>query len=37
VLQVLPALEVAGLVQWTEAGWRLAPRPPRARSGESTR
>lgn len=28
VLQQLPALEVAGLVEWTGAGWRLAP-PPR--------
>jgi DNA processing protein len=25
VLQVLPALEVAGLVQWTGTGWRLTP------------
>ncbi|MGY1772360.1 DNA-processing protein DprA [Blastococcus sp. SYSU D00813] len=27
VLQQLPALEVAGLVEWTGTGWRLAPRP----------
>ncbi|MFP5371741.1 MAG: DNA-processing protein DprA [Actinomycetes bacterium] len=26
VLRVLPALELADLVQWTGAGWRLAPR-----------
>jgi DNA processing protein len=32
VLRVLPALELADLVQWTGTGWRLAP-PPRARSG----
>jgi DNA processing protein len=25
VLRVLPALELAELVQWTGAGWRLAP------------
>jgi DNA processing protein len=30
VLRVLPALELAGLVQWTGTGWRLAP-PPAAR------
>lgn len=29
VLRVLPALELADLVQWTGTGWRLAP-PPRA-------
>ncbi|TFV70540.1 DNA-protecting protein DprA [Blastococcus sp. CT_GayMR19] len=28
VLRVLPALELADLVQWTGTGWRLAP-PPR--------
>ena len=27
VLRVLPALELAELVQWTGTGWRLAPRP----------
>ena len=27
VLRVLPALEVAGLVEWTGTGWRLAPPP----------
>ncbi|MGY1812168.1 DNA-processing protein DprA [Blastococcus sp. SYSU D00820] len=27
VMQVLPALEVAGLVQWTGTGWRLPPPP----------
>ncbi|MCU1614820.1 MAG: protecting protein DprA [Frankiales bacterium] len=27
VLRVLPALEVAGLVQWTGTGWRVAPAP----------
>jgi DNA processing protein len=31
VMQVLPALEVAGLVQWTGTGWRLAPPPKAAR------
>jgi DNA processing protein len=25
VLRVLPALELADLVQWTGTGWRLAP------------
>jgi DNA processing protein len=30
VLRVLPALELAGLVQWTGEGWRLAPPPKRA-------
>jgi DNA processing protein len=29
VLRVLPALELADLVQWTGTGWRLSP-PPRA-------
>ncbi|MGY1739800.1 MULTISPECIES: DNA-processing protein DprA [unclassified Blastococcus] len=38
-LQVLPALEVAGLVEWTGTGWRLTPPPKtddggRVRSGE---
>lgn len=32
VLRVLPALEVADLVQWTGTGWRLTP-PPKPRSG----
>ncbi len=27
VLKVLPALELAGLVQWTGEGWRTAPAP----------
>jgi DNA processing protein len=27
VLRVLPALELADLVQWTGTGWRLAPPP----------
>jgi DNA processing protein len=34
VLRVLPVLELADLVQQTDAGWRLAPRPksyPRGR------
>ena len=26
VLRVLPELEIAGLVQWTGTGWRMAPR-----------
>jgi DNA processing protein len=26
VLRVLPALELADLVQWTGTGWRLTPR-----------
>jgi DNA processing protein len=26
VLRVLPALELADLVQWTGEGWRLAPK-----------
>jgi DNA processing protein len=29
VLRVLPALELADLVEWTGTGWRLAPRPRR--------
>jgi DNA processing protein len=32
VLRVLPALELADLVQWTGTGWRLAP-PPKPRDG----
>ena len=32
VLRVLPALDLADLVQWTGTGWRLAP-PPGKRSG----
>jgi DNA processing protein len=32
VLRVLPALELADLVQWTGTGWRVAP-PPEKRSG----
>jgi DNA processing protein len=32
VLRVLPALELADLVQWTGTGWRLAP-PSRPRGG----
>jgi DNA processing protein len=27
VLRVLPALELAGLVEWRDTGWRLAPPP----------
>lgn len=27
VLQVLPALEVSGLIQWTGTGWRVCPPP----------
>jgi DNA processing protein len=30
VLRVLPALELAELVQWTGTGWRLAPPPKRS-------
>jgi DNA processing protein len=30
VLRVLPALELAELVQWTGTGWRLAPAPKKA-------
>jgi DNA processing protein len=33
VLKVLPALELAELVQWTGTGWRLAP-PPKRKPGE---
>ena len=33
VLRVLPALELADLVEWTGSGWRLARRPPRRRPG----
>jgi DNA processing protein len=32
VLRVLPALELADLVQWTGTGWRLAP-PPKLPGG----
>jgi DNA processing protein len=32
VLRVLPALELADLVQWTGTGWRLAP-PPKKPAG----
>jgi DNA processing protein len=32
VLRVLPALELADLVEWTGTGWRLAP-PPRPTGG----
>jgi DNA processing protein len=32
VLRVLPALELADLVQWTGTGWRLAP-PPKPTGG----
>jgi DNA processing protein len=32
VLRVLPALELADLVQWTGTGWRLAP-PPKPGNG----
>lgn len=35
VLRVLPALELADLVQWTGTGWRLAP-PPKADAGTRT-
>jgi DNA processing protein len=34
VLRVLPQLEIAGLVQWTGTGWRVAP-PPKDGSGGS--
>jgi DNA processing protein len=39
VLRVLPALELADLVQWTGTGWRLAPppRPPELRPGPLSR
>ena len=30
VLKVLPALELAELVQWTGTGWRVAPPPKRS-------
>ncbi|WP_197022291.1 DNA-processing protein DprA [Candidatus Blastococcus massiliensis] len=33
VLRVLPALELAELVQWTGAGWRLTPPPTPTRDG----
>lgn len=33
VLRVLPALELADLVQWTGTGWRVAPPPKDARGG----
>jgi DNA processing protein len=33
VLRVLPALELAELVQWTGTGWRLMPPPKAARPG----
>jgi DNA processing protein len=33
VLTVLPALELADLVQWTGEGWRLAPPPKPAADG----
>ncbi|SFO86375.1 DNA processing protein [Geodermatophilus dictyosporus] len=32
-VRVLPGLEIAGLVQWTGTGWRLAPPPRRRRDG----
>jgi DNA processing protein len=32
VLRVLPALELAELVQWTGTGWRVTP-PPKRSSG----
>jgi DNA processing protein len=32
VLRVLPALELADLVQWTGTGWRVSP-PPRRKGG----
>jgi DNA processing protein len=32
VMRVLPALELADLVQWTGSGWRLSP-PPRRKGG----
>jgi DNA processing protein len=35
VLRVLPALELADLVQWTGTGWRIAP-PPRRPPGPGT-
>jgi DNA processing protein len=33
VLRVLPALELADLVQWTGTGWRLAPPPKPGQKG----
>ena len=33
VLRVLPALELADLVQWTGTGWRVTPPPKEARDG----
>jgi DNA processing protein len=39
VLRVLPALELADLVEWTGTGWRLAPpprRPPGSGAGTRT-
>lgn len=33
VLRVLPALELAELVQWTGTGWRLAPAPGQRAAG----
>jgi DNA processing protein len=33
VLRVLPALELADLVQWTGTGWRLAPPPKSGQKG----
>jgi len=35
VLRVLPRLEIAGLVQWTGTGWRLAPSRSRPTSDPS--
>jgi DNA processing protein len=35
VLRVLPALELADLVQWTGSGWRLTPPPKAAAGGRS--
>jgi DNA processing protein len=37
VLRVLPALELADLVQWTGEGWRLAPSPSSADRSEGSR
>jgi DNA processing protein len=34
VLRVLPALEVAELVQWTGTGWRLTPPPKKGAAGQ---
>ena len=33
VLRVLPALELADLVEWTGTGWRLRPQPRRTGGG----